>query len=366
MRIWLCPSAFYPRRGGVEELSMKLAQQLIARRHDVLVVTHADAAGVDSVEGVPIRRLRFSAPSRSAAATLSFARDQGGLQASLTALPRPDLIHIQCPSNQTAALAWWSRRHRVPLVITTQGETVMDADAIYARSGYLRTVLRLASRQATALTACSQWTAGRAANTAPAFHRATVIFNGVEASDWVLPPAPTGPLFCAWGRHVPQKGFDLLLKAFALLRERLPQARLELGGDGPEHERLAALAGPGVTLPGALDRAGVAALLGRSRVAVVPSRIEPFGIVALEALAAGRALVYSRHGGLGEATGGLGLPVDPFDTDAFARVLEQSVTAALDPDAGRARADQLSWQVVTAEYGELYERCVAGPVSRRA
>jgi len=280
-------------------------------------------------------------------------RGQAGRR--LDALARPDVVHLVCASIQLPVVASYARRVGAPLIITTQGETAMDAHGLYQRSQWMRGVLRRESSRAAALTACSRWTAEHAATIAPAFAVSDVVLNGVDPDDWsAVPEAPDEPIVVAWGRHVPQKGFDLLMAAFDLLREEVPHAQLVLGGDGPEHERLQALAGPGVTLVGGLGRLGVRDLLAGARVVAVPSRIEPFGIVAVEALAAGRGLVWSTHGGLREASGGLGRGVDPFDAAALATGLRDELANPTKSEDGRAHAAGLSWDALAARYESIY------------
>lgn len=358
MRILLAPSAFAPHRGGVEELTLKLGQALQRRGHEVAVVTVRHPRSLpetDIVEGVRVVRLALSAPGRHPRRMVEHLSTQRAASRRLDALAAPDVVHLICASIHLPAVAAYARRVDAPLVITTQGETAMDADGLYQRSRWMRGVLRRESSRAAALTACSRWTAEHAASIAPAFAGADVVLNGVDPDDWSAVTAPPDePVVVAWGRHVPQKGFDLLLAAFDLLREEVPQAQLVLGGDGPEHERLLSLAGPGVTLIGRLDRTGVRDLLAKARVVAVPSRIEPFGIVAVEALAAGRGLVWSNRGGLREASGGLGHGVDPFDAAALATALRDELAHPVPPEVGRAHAAGLSWDALASQYEVIY------------
>jgi len=358
MNIWLAPSAFFPHRGGVEELTLKLATELRARGHGVLVVTNQYPPSLDgraTVEGIDTRRLPFTAPRSRPLALARFLLSQSSLQRALDNLaPRPDIVHVQCPSVQTTPLLAYAKRHSIPLVLTSQGEVAMDANRLYEQSLYMRLTFRFASRSATALTACSAWTAAQCRSYAPRFATATVIPNGVDPSEWDVGPTTEAPVLCAWGRHVHQKGFDLALRAFAVLRLRVGDARLLIGGEGPETPRLREIAGEGVEFVGSLDRAGVRDLLTASRVAVVPSRIEPFGIVALEALAAGRGLVYSTDTGLAEAAGELGRPADVNDPSAFADAMQAELLGPTEPSAGRDRARQLSWSRICDRYLDVY------------
>jgi glycosyltransferase involved in cell wall biosynthesis len=360
MRVWLAPSAFWPAHGGVEELTLQLAHSLQRLGNEVLVVTNRHPPSLparEAVEGIAVERLALDAPRARPRQAARFLLTRPALQRQLDAIapPVPDLVHIQCPSTQTAPLRRYCARHRVPLVLTSQGEVVMDANQIYQHSLYMRLTLRRAARSAAALTACSAWTAQACVPYAARFASATVIPNGVDPRQWDAGALPEEPVLCAWGRHVRQKGLDLAIEAFALLRFRVPEARLLIGGDGPETARLRALAGDGVEFLGAIDRGGVRAMLSRSRVAVVPSRVEPFGIVALEALAAGRGLVYAAGTGLAEAAGAVGRAVDVADAAALAAAMEAELAAPTPRDAGRARARELSWGVIGERYAELYE-----------
>jgi len=129
------------------------------------------------------------------------------------------------------------------------------------------------------------------------------------------------------------KGFDVLLRAFAIARRDVPQLTLELAGAGPLQERLSASAPDGVTFLGRVS--DVAPCYERSSILVAPSRGEGFGLVALEAAERGRAAIVSDVGGLPEivADGETGLVVPAGDE----RALAESIVA-LTRDPVRVRA----------------------------
>ena len=129
------------------------------------------------------------------------------------------------------------------------------------------------------------------------------------------------------GRLVSDKGVDLLLDALARLAAEGLRPGLTVVGDGPEAPRLreqAARLGLGgqVELTGTRTGEELVEILNRHRILVAPSRYnEPFGIVALEAIACGCAVVGSAGGGLKDAIGPCGETFRNGDLDDLVRVL---------------------------------------------
>ncbi|MEM5276815.1 glycosyltransferase family 4 protein [Cupriavidus taiwanensis] len=145
-----------------------------------------------------------------------------------------------------------------------------------------------------------------------------VIHNGYCDDLFKSAAAPRQPgSFAFVGRLVTEKGVDLLLRSFARLRALRPEVRLTVIGDGPQYAVLVALAATlecaeAVTFAGAQPAAVVATMLAQHACLVVPSiGYEPFGIVALEGLAAGCEVIVTRRGGLPEAVDGFGWVTEP-------------------------------------------------------
>ena len=157
-----------------------------------------------------------------------------------------------------------------------------------------------------------------------------VVWNGVPRRA-ARPPLAAPPTVAFAGRLVPEKGADLLVRAFARIVGQLPEARLILAGDGPEGAWLARLVADlgldrAVTLTGHLDRAAIEARFATAWVQAVPSRwAEPFGIAAAEGAMRGTAIVASAGGGLSEIVrdGATGFLVPPGDVDALAAALRR-------------------------------------------
>jgi glycosyltransferase involved in cell wall biosynthesis len=134
------------------------------------------------------------------------------------------------------------------------------------------------------------------------------------------------PLVVAMGRLTPQKGFDVLLAAAGMVRERMPDARFVIVGSGPLEATLAdAIASggldPAVQLVGRWPDAP--SLLAAADVVALPSRFEGLPLVALEAMAVARPVVGTRVCGIDEVvvdevTGRL---VEPDSPETLARAL---------------------------------------------
>lgn len=197
-------------------------------------------------------------------------------------------------------------------------------------------------------------------------HPVETAWNGVPIP--TRPAPPTGPPRVVFaGRLVPEKGVDVLLRAFARLPADVGRSELLVAGDGPERRRLARLAtelglGERARFTGHLDRDALDRQLAGAWVQVVPSLWEePFGLVATEAMARGTAVVASAAGGLKEIvihdeTGSL---VPPGDVEALAaalgRLLRDRELASRMGAAGRRRAEAFfSLEAMTSRFLDLY------------
>jgi glycosyltransferase involved in cell wall biosynthesis len=155
-----------------------------------------------------------------------------------------------------------------------------------------------------------------------------VVWPGVPEQP-MRPPLVFPPTIAFAGRLVQQKGTDVLLRAFARVVAHVPEARLLLAGDGPERKALQELSATlgvsaRVCMLGHLSRPEMERHLASAWVQAVPSRFaEAFGLVAIEAMMRGTAVVASAADGLREIVkdGQTGMLVPPGDVDAFAEAL---------------------------------------------
>lgn len=130
------------------------------------------------------------------------------------------------------------------------------------------------------------------------------------------------------GRLVPEKGLDTLINALPMILAGGVNVKLVVVGEGPQKEMYQGMASDyglreKVLFAGYIDDWTLRALYRVADVTVVPSKFEPFGIVALEAMAAHCPLVTTSTGGLSEIVddGGTGLKVPIDDPPALARAI---------------------------------------------
>lgn len=371
----LVPSAYAPSLGGVEELTSKLAGELHRRGIRPSVATARwprSLARTEDVNGTRVWRGVFCTPEpniRSLAklvrhAPLELHRFDLELRRSGS-----QVMHVQCVSGNGLYAAVAARRRGIPLVVSLQGEVSMDADEVYRRSSTLPHVLTYLMKHADFITACSAHTLNEAA----AFcamempENARVVYNGVSVQEFQMaaPEVRGGPYILATGRHVPQKGFDVLLRAFAESGAAASH-ELVLAGDGPCRDELTRLArglriDASVHLPGRCDRRRTASLFKGCDFFVLPSRHEPMGIVNLEAMAAGKAVIAAAVGGVPEIvrSGETGILVKGEDASGLASAIRHLTS---DRDArerlgrsGQIWADRFDWSRIASEYIDIYE-----------
>jgi glycogen(starch) synthase len=187
--------------------------------------------------------------------------------------------------------------------------------------------------------------------------RTAVIPNAVDVAAWAdgpVRPAGALPRVVVAARLEHEKGVHVLLDATEGMR-----CEVVVAGRGSQGPALRRRRRPGVRFDGHLEQADLAALLRSAAVAVVPSLYEPFGLAALEAMAAGVPVVASRTGGLVDVVEpGSGLLVEPGDVAALRRalrrVLGDPVLAADLAAGGRARAAAMTWRGAAAAHEPVY------------
>jgi starch synthase len=279
--------------------------------------------------------------------------------------------------------------HGIPHVVTTHSlEPLRPWKAEQLGGGYALSswAEKVAIEGAAAIVAVSEGMRADVLSAYPAVDPAKVhvIYNGIDSEQYAPDPAtdvverygvdPAKPSVVFVGRITRQKGVPVLLRAAAHLD---PDVQLVLCAGAPDTpelgaevagmvEELRATRAGVIWLSGMLSKREVIQLLSHSTLFACPSVYEPLGIVNLEAMACGTAVVASKVGGIPEvvADGETGLLVPPDDPAALAESIN---VLTRDPDraramgaAGRERAATLfDWGRIAQQTAELYRTVVA-------
>ena len=362
MKIGLVCPYIYPENGGVAQHVRYLYENLRLRGHDVRVLT-ASHGPQRSSEGDIIRLgVGFSVPINASVGTLTFSPRYLSQIGAMLEREQFDLLHFHEPFVPFLSL-----------FLLRESQSVNVA-TFHAYAGFSPSY-EFGSR---ALRGHAKRLHGRIAVSAAARHFIDrffpgdykVIPNGVDVTRFAgaVPIArwqDGTPNVLFVGRHEPRKGLLDLLKAHRILRRTGSDSRLLVVGSGPqerEARRYVATRGlQGVEFLGRVSDAQKAQLFRTADVYASPATGgESFGIVLLEAMAAGTPIVCSDiHGYKGVVRRGReGLLVPPREpkelASAIGRLLDDPAQREAMGAAGQARAEEFSWPRVTAKVDDYY------------
>lgn len=369
MKVLFWSEAFYPHIGGVEVLGTQLVRALKARGIELLLVCGPYLPGrpdPETFEGIPLYRFPFAFTKQPN--NLALITQIKQKLAELVRAFQPDVLHIFQVHTSFLMRLEPIRRGITPTLLTLHG---LDREGPEMWRGRCRLM-----RQADWVNTCSEAMLVEA-RAAARDECGLELANASAIRNAIVPPtlAPTPlpfdpPLVLGIGRFHKQKGFEYALDAFARVLTRVPQARLMLAGDGHDRAALQARAAQlGIhaqtDFPGWVVPKQVPALLNRATMLLVPSRWEPFGLVALEASYMARPVIGSRVDGLPEIVrdGETGLLVEPGNVPALAEALESLLTnparaAALGTAARAYVTREFQWDDFVSQYVRLYEQLI--------
>jgi glycogen(starch) synthase len=367
--------------GGIAAHADGLARALARAGHEVVVLTLSDHSAPDDhvIDGVRVLRAHADLPwipDDQLVTRMASANHQVVQLAALLGTWRPDVVHahdwLVAWAGDTLKAIW-----DVPLVATIHA-TERGRHGGHLPPGQpavINAVEWWLTYQARELICCSEFMQREVIDGFELPHeKVHLVPNGVDLATWEPPvPAPDRePLVLAWGRVQYEKGFQVLIAAMSAVRQRVPNARCVIAGRGsylPELQMQVDLEGAGefVHLAGFVSDDALKEMLHRASCVVIPSLYEPFGIVALEALAAGAPTVVARTGGLAEIIEGTGagLLVEPGGAremaDTVVRVLsDPSVAKDLQSNATQLLAARYSWDAIAVSTCGVYELATDG------
>lgn len=358
--------------GSVALVALRHAEQL-AREFEVTLLSDSLPDELPpGVRGSLVRRIRFDALRRYAHVPneIAFAR---AVRRRLFDL---DVDFVLCEGDVPAVLAALplKRERGVPFGIVTHGDMAGRPAGTFDRrlAALYRWAERRSARAADLVVALGPAMAELARRRGARETAIAIVPNGVDPRaigvepDDSPPARVAGSSFAALfaGRLSHEKGILILLDAARRLRERGVALTLTIAGEGPlEAEARERAAGLDVTFLGAQPRHALGALYRSADVVVVPSLSEPFGLVVLEALAAGAPVIGSSVEGIPSLirTGENGVLVPPGDADALAAAIEE---LAVDRERCRSLAAQARASVLPRYSWDEVGKVLRGEVRR--
>ena len=348
----ICPYSM-SRPGGVQGQVLGLARELRQLDVDVRIVAPCDGPPPDATIVSVGPSVEWE--SNGSIAPISPGRATARRTAEALRSLEPDVAHLHepiVPGPTVSALIGFNG----PMVGTfhASGEVPYQWLRPALRSLMMRLTFRVAVSESARETAAVNWSGAEY----------TVLWNGIEIDRIAsTPPAPSPrPTVLFIGRHEPRKGLEVLLDAWAGIDR---DAQLQVVGVGPQTEELQRRAAGDVEWFGTVSDASRNALLRGATAFCAPSlRGESFGVVLLEAMAAGTPIVASAIEGYQNVAraGQDALLVPPGDVralrDALRRLLDDRALGARLIASGRERAEQFSMRRLADRYLELYARAL--------
>jgi glycogen(starch) synthase len=375
--------------GGIAAHVDGLSRALSRTGHDVVVFSlhHPDEPDHTTVEGVRVVRADVALPwlpDDALVARMASANHQLVQLAAQLGDWRPDVVHAH------DWLVSWSgdtlkTLFGVPLVATIHA-TERGRHGGHLPPGLpgeINSVEWWLTYQARNIIACSRFMVREVVEgfELPS-EKVHLVPNGIDIGLWARENDPTdtaepagdtgteGPLVIAWGRIQYEKGFQVLARAMARLRQEVPGIRCVIAGRGsylPELQTQIDMEGVSdiVQLAGFVPDGELRALLRQAACVVIPSLYEPFGIVALEGMAAGAPTIVARTGGLAEIVEGTGAGV-LFEPGNHHELADRIAEVLSDPDHAahlRVAADILlrstyTWDAIAETTLDVYRNAV--------
>ena len=304
MKILYWTPLFWPEIGGIETASEGLLHGLSKKNCEFMVFSsHGRKRLKDesNYKGIPIHRF----PIASALLKRDLSQIKNIIQKATDIKDRfmPDLVHVNFggPAPVSYLHIKTNSTAQTPYILSLHNSVKgMDCGR--------DTILGEMFRSCSWITACSEAMTKDARQIMPDISdKSSTVYYGLEMPK--INPAPLSlakPRILCIGRLVEEKGFDLALKAFSWIRDRCPETRMTIAGDGPSLPSLKEQASrlgisSRIEFTGSIPRRSVPHFIKQADIVAVPSRWrEAFGLVALEAAQMGRPVIAARVGGLKE------------------------------------------------------------------
>ena len=306
--IYIFTNSYKPILGGIQTVTSQLAEAMIERGLNVIVITNLSRHVrkiYEKISKVPVIRFPFDY-------SITFL-----FLCVLFFFRRPKAIYVHFPINQASFILKLKKYFDFNLITCFHGHDVLRYDEGYSKDTQIFKSQRDLVHLSDSITACSFWLARKVEDIFDC-KGVKAIYNAVELSRFKEKyPSPFEHKYIfAFGRLEKIKGFDLLINAFNKIQSK-NDVYLLIAGEGSQQSDLENLIANlslehRCKLIGRKSPHEIVAYAQNSVVNVIPSYRESFGITALEAIASNRPVIATNVGGLPEVVSkSFGLLVDP-------------------------------------------------------
>jgi glycosyltransferase involved in cell wall biosynthesis len=397
MRV-LVPNHFPLEGSGSGIYTKNLARVLVAAGHEVFVIVpeHTPQQGQDiSIHSIIFSdgknenpQLDFNFPCftthpRSSTTFYELTDDQIAQYVhawdqaldEVIAEFKPDIVH----AHHIWVAPFVASQKGLPYVISCHGTDLMG----YQKGPRYRDMATTAANRSEGIIAISRQVMQESIELFDlAEGKVELIWNGFDSSVFRVMPevasaevlktygiaATGGPIVSFVGKFTDFKGIDVLLEATKLVESEAPTTQTVLVGDGALMEEMQSLSSDlglmRTAFLGHQPQERVSQIYNIAEVSVVPSRVEPFGLVAVEALACGTPVVATNEGGLPdfitEEVGRL-VPVnDPIAlAEAILAEIQEGTKKSKGEFASQYALENFTWKAAVSKMTDLYQRALA-------
>jgi glycogen(starch) synthase len=369
MKVLFSSGLFWPYIGGAEILSAQLLPALIERGYEFIVVTsHSNLELPDKAEhnGIKIYRFPFMS-ALSSGNIIDIVKTRKRLM-QLKQDFAPDLIHLYHIGTNSLFELQTRDAYPAPLLVT------LHTDIMVKQSNNNDTLQNRVLSAADWVVGCSASTINSASQLNEQINSySSIIYNGLNHPD-ILPEelAVNPPQLLCIGRLIPEKGFDLVMKAIATIINRFPDIRIKIAGDGPEKSNLQKQAldlgiGNVVDFAGWIDPVKIPTIINSSTIILMPSRREGLPCAAIQSAFMARPIIASNVGGLPEIVvhQETGLIVEKDNVDELIKAIEyllknHGVATMMGQKARLLVQEKFNWAKHVNEYEKIYRKLLNG------
>ena len=306
--------SFYPRIGGLENASLEYANYLNEKGHNVKIITNKyplNLISKDQINGMGIRRFRFFHSPINYLRKLRLDLFIGWVFFKIFTIAqlifyfykkKPKIVNLHFPDHQLFEILLLKIFFEFDLIVNLHGNEI-DRLKYLKRTNLKYLFYQKILKNSKFIIACSKSLLNETFSLFPEidFNKCKVVYNGVNDSFFhnKANTVKRDYIFSAM-RFIPKKGLDLMIKSINVLK--LKNNIIIAGGDKKDAEKLLGKIKTDLSInfTGKLETKLIFMYLKDSRLTIIPSRKEPYGIFLAEALCCGSPIVVTNVGGIPE------------------------------------------------------------------